>query len=102
MTITPRARKLVSLLNFERISRNRDIVNFRTLSGEDLKRYDPSTDSRYPFELGLGRYYQGDIMLVPPEGRNKDGRVSVPDSLTSYIWPNGTVPYEIAGNFSEC
>ncbi|XP_055623101.1 astacin-like [Toxorhynchites rutilus septentrionalis] len=65
--------------------------------GRELAKYDRENDERYPFEYGLGYYYQGDIMLVPPE----DARVSIPDSLTSYIWPNGTVPYEIAGNFSR-
>ncbi|XP_058456732.1 hatching enzyme 1.2-like [Malaya genurostris] len=65
--------------------------------GQKLSGYDPSNDKRYPFEFGIGYYYQGDIMLVPPE----NGRVSIPDTLTSYIWPNGTVPYVIVGNFSE-
>nr|XP_029734424.1 astacin-like isoform X1 [Aedes albopictus] len=65
--------------------------------GRRLSEYNPAVDKQFPFEYGLGSYYQGDIMLVPPS----DGRVSVPDTLTSYIWPNGTVPYEIAGNFSN-
>ncbi|XP_058827960.1 astacin-like [Topomyia yanbarensis] len=64
--------------------------------GRELSQYDPINDKRYPFEFGLGYYYQGDIMLVPPE----DGRVSIPDTLTSYIWPNGRVPYTIVGNFT--
>nr|NP_001394963.1 astacin-like precursor [Aedes aegypti] len=65
--------------------------------GQKLSTYNPAVDKQFPFEYGLGTYYQGDIMLVPPA----NGRVSIPDTLTSYIWPNGTVPFEIVGNFSN-
>ncbi|XP_058837117.1 low choriolytic enzyme-like [Topomyia yanbarensis] len=64
--------------------------------GRALSQYDRMNEKRFPFEFGMGHYYQGDIMLVRPE----NGRVSIPDSLTSYIWPKGRVPYKLVGNFT--
>ncbi|XP_055610368.1 astacin-like [Uranotaenia lowii] len=74
------------------------IANFYTPSrvvGRRVAKYDRKKSRGYPFELGLGYYYQGDIMLVPP----KKGRVSVSESKVDQIWPNGRVPYEILGDF---
>ncbi|XP_055602365.1 astacin-like [Uranotaenia lowii] len=65
--------------------------------GRKLSQYNSEVDQRFPFEYGLGHYYQGDIMLVPP----KDEKVSIPDTWTTYIWPGGVIPYEITGNFSK-
>ncbi|XP_055610838.1 zinc metalloproteinase nas-14-like [Uranotaenia lowii] len=65
--------------------------------GKLLEKYDHRNDSRYPFELGLGYYYQGDIMLVPPS----KSRVSVSEQYAEQIWPGGRVPYQILGSFTE-
>ncbi|XP_055609012.1 zinc metalloproteinase nas-14-like [Uranotaenia lowii] len=65
--------------------------------GKLLAQYNPKNDTRYPFELGFGHYFQGDIMLVPPS----KSRVSVSERYASRIWPGGRVPYEILGSFTS-
>ncbi|EDS33824.1 metalloproteinase [Culex quinquefasciatus] len=52
----------------------------------------------HPFEMGIGIYYQMDIMLKPDV-------VVVPEEpeiieYNKYRWPGGRVPYVIKGNFS--
>ncbi|XP_055609564.1 astacin-like [Uranotaenia lowii] len=66
--------------------------------GRRVARYDPKAKrAGYPFELGFGYYFQGDIMLEPP----RKGRVSISERYQSRIWPRGRVPYQIKGNFSQ-
>ncbi|XP_055610976.1 hatching enzyme 1.2-like [Uranotaenia lowii] len=65
--------------------------------GKRVANYDPKVSRGYPFELGLGYYFQGDIMLEPP----KKGRVSVSERYVAKIWPRGRVPYQISGNFTQ-
>ncbi|XP_058455591.1 astacin-like [Malaya genurostris] len=50
-------------------------------------------DRRYPFEFGLGHYYQGDIILKPQTSK-------VVIRNTADRWPKGIVPYKIVGNFT--
>ncbi|XP_055602364.1 astacin-like [Uranotaenia lowii] len=65
--------------------------------GRRVAKFDPKVSRGYPFELGLGIYYQGDIMLAPTEKT----RVSVSERYASRFWPGGRVPYEILGSFDE-
>ncbi|XP_001868425.2 zinc metalloproteinase nas-14 [Culex quinquefasciatus] len=61
--------------------------------GEILKNEYSKFDRRKPFEMGLGYYYQGDILLKP-----KTSKVGLLDPATR--WPNGIVPYKYEGSFS--
>ncbi|XP_055590670.1 zinc metalloproteinase nas-14-like [Uranotaenia lowii] len=64
--------------------------------GKLVEEYDPDSDPRLPHELGIGHYFQGDIMLEPSQAR-----VSIPDYYSSYSWPNATVPYYISYRISR-
>lgn len=68
--------------------------NYHPLTGEILKNEYSKFDRRKPFEMGLGYYYQGDILLKP-----KTSKVGLLDPATR--WPNGIVPYKYEGSFCK-
>lgn len=62
------------------------------VNGETLRNFSPDNDTVNPEELG--NYAEGDILFVKSDARNG---VRSPAKR----WPNGRVPYKIAGHFSE-
>ncbi|KAL9698221.1 hypothetical protein quinque_001662 [Culex quinquefasciatus] len=63
--------------------------------GKRHRSYDQGMNQCHPFELGLGYYYQMDIMLKPDVVDSV-----VPVVYTKYRWPGARVPYVIKGVFS--
>lgn len=61
-------------------------------NGETLRSFSHDNNTVNPEELG--NYAEGDILFVKSDARNG---VKSP----SKRWPNGRVPYKIAGHFSE-
>ncbi|XP_001863499.2 astacin [Culex quinquefasciatus] len=56
--------------------------------------YRRGVNRSHPFELGVGYYYQFDIMLRPEVHRNA---IPLEDDIR---WPNAVVPYVISSTFS--
>ena len=65
--------------------------------GKLLENFNPATDHRYPWEVGMGKYFQADIILRPSDFKNRNG---VPLNETKR-WTNATVPYVIDPTISE-
>ncbi|XP_039449032.1 zinc metalloproteinase nas-14-like [Culex pipiens pallens] len=63
--------------------------------GRRHRTYKRGVNKTHPFELGIGYYYQMDIMLKPEVAQN-----AIPNIYTNIRWPNAIVPYVITGNFS--
>lgn len=57
--------------------------------------YRHGVNRSHPFELGVGYYYQFDIMLRPEVQRNA---IPLEDDIR---WPNAVVPYVISSTFCE-
>lgn len=65
-------------------------------TGRRHRTYKRGVNKTHPFELGIGYYYQMDIMLKPEVAQN-----AIPNIYTNIRWPNAIVPYVITGNFCK-
>ncbi|XP_039449030.1 zinc metalloproteinase nas-14-like isoform X1 [Culex pipiens pallens] len=64
--------------------------------GDRHRNYKRGVNKTHPFELGIGVYYQMDIMLKPETDQN----ALVSTNNPNLRWPNAIVPYRITGNFT--
>ncbi|XP_055643412.1 astacin-like [Toxorhynchites rutilus septentrionalis] len=64
--------------------------------GRRMRHYKRSVNKTFPFEQGMGIYFQGDIMLRPELEENAIRS----DNNPNVRWPNGVVPFKITGKFT--
>ncbi|KAL9697846.1 hypothetical protein quinque_001287 [Culex quinquefasciatus] len=64
--------------------------------GDRHRNYKRGVNKTHPFELGIGFYYQSDIMLKPSVAANAIPLGSDPNVR----WPGAVVPYIITGTFT--
>ncbi|XP_055543472.1 zinc metalloproteinase nas-14-like [Wyeomyia smithii] len=63
--------------------------------GDRFRNYNRKVNKTHPFEMGIGYYYQYDIMLKP------DFQQNAVSASTTNRWPNAVVSYQIIGTFNN-